>query len=139
MFKVHDPTNQLEVHDPVMLAQARAVLDACSSPRRRPVRCCSGPGSCCAHRRISTPRRRMPPSWPRGRDRRRFSPRGSGAGPDGPVRGRTGADDIREEVHRPTDRFPRTPPYLFSQLRVPVHLLLEHPHTPRSTCIERGP
>src|SRR5947208_10176207 len=33
MFKVHDPTNQLEVHDPVMLAQARAVLDACSSPR----------------------------------------------------------------------------------------------------------
>src|SRR3989440_3684103 len=33
MFKVHDPTNQLEVHDPAMLAQARAVLDACSSPR----------------------------------------------------------------------------------------------------------
>src|SRR2546421_615847 len=33
MFKVHDPTNQLEVHDPAMLAQARVVLDACSSPR----------------------------------------------------------------------------------------------------------
>src|SRR5437660_3427850 len=33
MFEVHDPTNQLEVHDPAMLAQARAVLDACSSPQ----------------------------------------------------------------------------------------------------------
>lgn len=33
MFEVHDPTNQFEVHDPEMLAQARAVLDACSSPQ----------------------------------------------------------------------------------------------------------
>src|SRR5438270_12434590 len=33
MFKVYDPTNQFEVHDPAMLAQARAVLDTCSSPR----------------------------------------------------------------------------------------------------------
>src|SRR6266436_10434374 len=32
MLEVHDPTNQFEVHDPAMLAQARAVLDACSSP-----------------------------------------------------------------------------------------------------------
>ena len=33
MFEVHDPTRQFEVHDPAMLAQARAVLDACSSPQ----------------------------------------------------------------------------------------------------------
>ena len=33
MLEVHDPTNQFEVHDPAMLAQARAVLDACSSPQ----------------------------------------------------------------------------------------------------------
>jgi len=33
MLEVHDPTNQFEVHDPEMLAQARAVLDACSSPQ----------------------------------------------------------------------------------------------------------
>src|SRR5258706_3172531 len=32
MLEVHDPTHQFEVHDPAMLAQARAVLDACSSP-----------------------------------------------------------------------------------------------------------
>src|SRR6266478_2828596 len=32
MLEVHNPTNQFEVHDPAMLAQARAVLDACSSP-----------------------------------------------------------------------------------------------------------
>src|SRR5437870_534890 len=32
MLEVHDPTNEFEVHDPEMLAQARAVLDACSSP-----------------------------------------------------------------------------------------------------------
>src|SRR5438552_17269603 len=33
MLEVHDPTNQFEVHDPAMLAQARAVLEACSSPQ----------------------------------------------------------------------------------------------------------
>src|SRR5947209_15917777 len=33
MLEVHDPSNQFEVHDPAMLAQARAVLDACSSPQ----------------------------------------------------------------------------------------------------------
>src|SRR5438445_6355921 len=33
MLEVHDSTNQFEVHDPAMLAQARAVLDACSSPQ----------------------------------------------------------------------------------------------------------
>src|SRR5437764_14994950 len=33
MLEVHEPTNQFEVHDPAMLAQARAVLDACSSPQ----------------------------------------------------------------------------------------------------------
>src|SRR2546430_7824589 len=33
MLEVHDPTHQFEVHDPAMLAQARAVLDACSSPQ----------------------------------------------------------------------------------------------------------
>src|SRR5712692_7082140 len=33
MLEVHDSTNQIEVHDPEMLAQARVVLDACSSPQ----------------------------------------------------------------------------------------------------------
>src|SRR6266702_1259682 len=33
MLEVHDSTNQFEVHDPEMLAQARAVLDACHSPQ----------------------------------------------------------------------------------------------------------
>jgi glycine hydroxymethyltransferase len=33
MLKVHASTNQFEVHDPEMLAQARAVLDACLSPQ----------------------------------------------------------------------------------------------------------
>src|SRR5437762_1964434 len=32
MLEVHDSTNQFEVHDPAILAQAKAVLDACSSP-----------------------------------------------------------------------------------------------------------
>src|SRR5437868_183376 len=32
MFEVHNSTHQFEVHDPEMLAQAKAVLDACSSP-----------------------------------------------------------------------------------------------------------
>jgi len=32
MLAVHGSTNQFEVHDPDMLAQARAVLDACASP-----------------------------------------------------------------------------------------------------------
>ncbi len=32
MLEVHGSTNQFEVHDADMLAQARAVLDACSSP-----------------------------------------------------------------------------------------------------------
>src|SRR5258706_15183829 len=32
MLEVHDPTHQFEVHDPAMLAQARAVLAACPSP-----------------------------------------------------------------------------------------------------------
>ena len=33
MPEVHDPTNQFEVHDPDILAQAKAILDACSSPQ----------------------------------------------------------------------------------------------------------
>src|SRR5437660_8612638 len=33
MFEVHDSTNQFEVHDPGILAQAKAILDACSSPQ----------------------------------------------------------------------------------------------------------
>src|SRR5205807_3882273 len=33
MLEVHDPTNEFEVHDPEMLAQARSILDACSSPQ----------------------------------------------------------------------------------------------------------
>src|SRR5438876_11535143 len=33
MLEVHNPINQFEVHDPTMLAQARAVLEACSSPK----------------------------------------------------------------------------------------------------------
>src|SRR5712691_11658177 len=33
MLEVHDSTNQFEVHDPEMLAQAKAALDACSSPQ----------------------------------------------------------------------------------------------------------
>src|SRR5437660_12156891 len=33
MFEVHDPTNQLEVHDPAMLAKTRAILEACKSPK----------------------------------------------------------------------------------------------------------
>ncbi|MEO8953479.1 MAG: serine hydroxymethyltransferase [Ktedonobacteraceae bacterium] len=32
MLEVHGSTDQFEVHDPEMLAQARAVLDACASP-----------------------------------------------------------------------------------------------------------
>src|SRR5213082_2319694 len=33
MFEVHNSTHQFEVHDPEMLSQATAVLDACSSPQ----------------------------------------------------------------------------------------------------------
>src|SRR5260221_12881760 len=33
MRELHDSTNQFEVHDPEILAQARAVLDACQSPQ----------------------------------------------------------------------------------------------------------
>ena len=33
MLEVHDSTHQFEVHDPEILAQARTVLDACSSPQ----------------------------------------------------------------------------------------------------------
>jgi glycine hydroxymethyltransferase len=33
MLAIHDSTNQFEVHDPAILAHARAVLDACSSPQ----------------------------------------------------------------------------------------------------------
>src|ERR1700674_3725066 len=33
MLEVHNSTHQFEVHDPEMLAQAKAVLDACSSPQ----------------------------------------------------------------------------------------------------------
>ncbi len=33
MLEVHDSTNQFEVHDPAILAQAKAILDACSSPQ----------------------------------------------------------------------------------------------------------
>jgi glycine hydroxymethyltransferase len=33
MLEVHDSTNQFEVHDPDILAQAKAILDACSSPQ----------------------------------------------------------------------------------------------------------
>jgi glycine hydroxymethyltransferase len=33
MLEVHDSTNQFEVHDPEMLSQARAILDACHSPQ----------------------------------------------------------------------------------------------------------
>src|SRR5437016_12445526 len=33
MLEVHDSTNEFEVHDPEMLAQARSILDACSSPQ----------------------------------------------------------------------------------------------------------
>src|SRR5437764_716742 len=33
MLEVHNSTNQFEVHDPAILAQAKAVLDACSSPQ----------------------------------------------------------------------------------------------------------
>src|SRR3989440_438142 len=33
MLEEHDSTNQFEVHDPAILAQARAILDACSSPQ----------------------------------------------------------------------------------------------------------
>ncbi len=32
MLEVHGSTDQFEVHDADMLAQARAVLDACASP-----------------------------------------------------------------------------------------------------------
>ena len=33
MLEVHNSTNQFEVHDPAILAHARAVLDACASPQ----------------------------------------------------------------------------------------------------------
>src|SRR5712672_1000299 len=33
MLEVNDSTNQFEVHDPAILAQAKAILDACSSPQ----------------------------------------------------------------------------------------------------------
>src|SRR3989449_834960 len=33
MLAIHDSTNQFEVHDPAILAQAKAILDACSSPQ----------------------------------------------------------------------------------------------------------
>src|SRR5215469_8218336 len=33
MREIHDPPTQLEVHDPGILANARAILDACSSPQ----------------------------------------------------------------------------------------------------------
>src|SRR6266581_2233451 len=33
MLEVHDSTNQFEVHDPAILAQAKAILDACSTPQ----------------------------------------------------------------------------------------------------------
>src|SRR5437868_1822239 len=33
MPEVHDPTHQFEVHDPDMLAQAKAVLEACRTPQ----------------------------------------------------------------------------------------------------------
>ena len=34
MRDIHDPPEQLEVHDPDILAHARAVLDACRSPQQ---------------------------------------------------------------------------------------------------------
>jgi hypothetical protein len=52
-------------------------------------------------------------------------------------RGRTGADGTPGEVHRSTDRFPRTRPTLFSQLPATAHPLPEPPPNPRSTCTER--
>ena len=33
MRDIHDPPTQFEVHDPDILATARAVLDACRSPQ----------------------------------------------------------------------------------------------------------
>src|SRR5436305_4419229 len=33
MLEINDSTNQFEVHDPAILAQAKAILDACSSPQ----------------------------------------------------------------------------------------------------------
>src|SRR5258708_20027767 len=33
MRELHDSTDQFEVHDPEILAQARAVMDACHSPQ----------------------------------------------------------------------------------------------------------
>ena len=33
MLEVNDPTNQTEVHDPAILSHAKAILDACRSPR----------------------------------------------------------------------------------------------------------
>src|ERR1700694_937435 len=33
MLEVHNSTHQFEIHDPEMLPQAKAVLDACSSPQ----------------------------------------------------------------------------------------------------------
>ena len=53
------------------------------------------------------------------------------------LRGRTEAVGTLGEVHRSTDRFPRTRPTLFSQLPDTAHPLAEPPPNPRSTCTER--
>lgn len=114
---------------------APAASSSASRNAERPVRHARRPRARQPRARGPTARQRPPGRppvrWPK------IAPPSAAEG-DAPLPGRTGADGTPVRVRRSTDRFPRTPPYLFSQLRLPAHPLVEHPSTPRSTCTERG-